>query len=216
MLSILSMLILAVAFQWERRGKNRDIVLCIVGCMICFLPMLQAGCLSNAGAAFGMWCGWFLENRFIKFEPCRNCKEKVVRFAVGAFGILLIQTALVAALNLWMPSKYAGFFGQFALMLFIMALYPFFFSDRKRYLWGAAVIFGALILMGGVAAGKVRETTNIESDTGLSVTEGIDNPGELIPAGDNVPDAVEDMPDVDMTGVDMPAADMQGIVPSPS
>lgn len=161
-LSVLSMLLLARALRWSAGGKNRDIMLCLVGCVVCFLPMLQAGCLSNAGAAFGMWGGWLLEKRFIRFGPCRDWKEKTVRFTVGAFGIIFIQTAFRDFLNLWMLPKYAGFFMMFAQMLFIMALYPFFFSkctalNRKHCLTGILGVAAVLALLGIAAAGKISE-----------------------------------------------------------
>lgn len=127
-LSVLSMLLLEKALRWSAGGKDRDILVCIAGCVVCLLPMLQEGCLSNAGAAFGMWSGWLLEKRYIRFKPCRDLKEKISRFTAGAFGILFIQTVFRDLLGLWIPSKYAGFFGMFAQMLFILAIYPFLFS----------------------------------------------------------------------------------------
>ena len=203
-LSILSMFLLTKALQWERGGKNRDIVLCIVGCSVCFLPMLQAGCLSNAGAAFGMWCGWFLEKRFIKFKPCRDLKEKVVRFAVGAFGILFIHTAFRDFLNLWMLSKYSGFFMMFAQMLFILALYPFLFSkcsdlNKKHCLPGVLGLVIMLVLVGTMAVGKIRENANVESETELMVTESVGETVEEVsnPAGDTISDAGDAMSDAD-------------------
>lgn len=174
-LSILAMFLMARALRWSEGGKNRDIVICFVGCIACFLPMLQAGCLSNAGAAFGMWCGWFLEKRFIRFGPCRSWKEKVIRFTVGAFGVLFIQTAFRDFLNLWMLSKYSGFFMMFAQMLFIVALYPFLFSrfsslNKKRCSLGILGIVVVLVLMGAMAAGKIRGNADIESE-GETVAE---------------------------------------------
>lgn len=174
-LSILAMFLMARALRWSEGGKNRDIVICFVGCIVCFLPMLQAGCLSNAGAAFGMWCGWFLEKRFIRFEPCRSWKDKVIRFTVGAFGVLFIQTVFRDFLNLWMLSKYSGFFMMFAQMLFIMALYPFLFSkfsflNKKRCSLGILGVVVVLVLMGAMAAGKIRGNADIESE-GETVAE---------------------------------------------
>ncbi len=187
-LSILSMFLLARALRWSEERKNRDIVICFIGCIVCFLPMLQAGCLSNAGAAFGMWCGWFLEKRFIHFEPCGSWKEKVVRFTVGAFGVLLIQTAFRDFLNLWMQSKYSGFFMMFIQMLFILALYPYLFSkfssrNKKHYLLGISGVVVVLVFMGAMAAGKIRENANKESEVELTVTE---SAGEAVAAASPV------------------------------
>lgn len=176
-LSFLSMLLLAKALQWSRGGKNRDIVLCLAGCLLSFLPMLKAGCLSNAGAAFGMWGGWFLERRFIRFKPCRDWKERTIRFTIGVLGISFIHTAFRSFLNLWIPSNYTGFFIMFLQMMFIMALYPFFFSDKMRYISGIISVFIILVLVGILAANKVQRDANIENDVELQVTE---NPGEMV------------------------------------
>lgn len=206
-MSILAMFLIARALRWSEGGKNRDIVICFVGCIACFLPMPQAGCLSNAGAAFGMWCGWFLEKRFIRFEPCRSWKEKAVRFSVGAFGVLFIQTAFRDFLNLWMLSKYSGFFMMFAQMLFIMAIYPFLFSkfsflNKKHYLLGILGIVVVRVFMGAMTAGKIRENTNRESEAELTVTE---SAGEAVaeasnPTDDVISDVGDTMADTDTLG----------------
>lgn len=198
-LSVLSMFLLARALRWSAGGKNRDIMLCLVGCVVCFLPMLQAGCLSNAGAAFGMWGGWLLEKRFIRFGPCRDWKEKTVRFTVGAFGIIFIQTAFRDFLNLWMLPKYAGFFMMFAQMLFIMALYPFFFSkctalNRKHCLTGILGVAAVLALLGIAAAGKISE--DVKGDSTGEMTAEASNP-----ADSTIADVGDDIPGTDVSAV---------------
>lgn len=193
-LSVLSMFLLARALRWSEGGKNRDIVLCLVGCIICFLPMLQAGCLSNAGAAFGMWGGWFLEKRFVRFEICRDWKEKTVRFTVGAFGIIFIQTVFRDFLNLWMLPKYAGFFMMFVQMLFIMALYPFLFSKcavlkKKHCLAGILGVAAVLVFLGMAAAGKTWSDVNADNAAGLNPADNaMSDVGDAIPGTDG-PDA---------------------------
>jgi len=162
-LSVLSMWLMAKALSWSESGKNRDIVVGLAGCLLCFLPMLWAGCLSNAGAALGMWLGWMIERRFIRFDACRNSGEKLARFGVGAVGLLFIQTAFSAALKLWMASKYAGFFTMFVLMLFIMAVYPFFFSRKKRWKMGCLGALIVLVLTGSLTVVKVKGNTREES-----------------------------------------------------
>lgn len=187
-LTVSSMWLMAKALAWSEGGKNRDIVVGMIGCVVCFLPMLWAGCLSNAGAAFGMWLGWIVERRFIKFKSCRNSVEKLVRFGVGGLGILLIQTAFPAALKLWMAPKYADFFTMFVLMLFILAVYPFFFSRKKRWKEGGFVILLAFVLIGSLTVIKVRGNAD-RTVAGESVnTEAGQTAGELPPG--NVGDEV--------------------------
>ncbi len=173
-LTFFSMWLMEKALSWSEHGKNRDIVLGIAGCILCFLPMLQAGCLSNAGAAFGMWFGWIAEKRVIHFESCKSSAERLVRFSIGAFGIVFVQTVFSAALKLWIAPKYANFFTMFVLMLFIMAIYPFFFSRRNRQRTGVLGILAALVLTGSLAVIK----------TGAKTTE--ENPGQPV-----TPDTVQ-------------------------
>lgn len=187
-LAVLSMWLMAKVLSWSEGGKNRDIIAGTAGCLVCFLPMLWAGCLSNAGAAFGMWLGWIIERRFIKFAPCRHSGEKLVRFSVGAAGILLIQTVFSAALKLWMASKYANFFTMFVLMLFILAVYPYFFAQRRRWKTAGVGILIAFVLIGGMTVVRVRGNAG-EAGAGESASmETVENSAEL-PGGntDNQP-----------------------------
>lgn len=126
---------------WAEGGQNRDIFLAAAGCLVCFLPMLWAGCLSNAGAGMGFWIGWVLERRFVSFENRGTWRERIMRFLTGAIGVLFLLQVLQAALCLVVEAKYAGFFTSFCLAVFIMAGYPFFFSRRERYRVG--ILFGA-------------------------------------------------------------------------
>lgn len=134
------------ALRWVDEGANRDIIAAGVLCLLCFLPMLKAGCLSNAGAGMGLLIGWVIERRFIDFETKDGWSERCVRFAVGGAGVLFILTVLLPVLNTVMESKYAGFFTSFSLAVFIMAVYPFFFVKRERFRKG--IILLAILLAG--------------------------------------------------------------------
>lgn len=118
---------------WAEKGKNRDVIVAGIGCLICFLPMLRAGCLSNAGAGMGFFIGWWLERRFIQFETEDTWAHKCVKFVIGGAGIVFILEVVYSALSLMMAGKYAGFFRSFILAVFIMAVYPFFFCRKSRY-----------------------------------------------------------------------------------
>lgn len=74
------------ALRWVDEGDNRDIIVAGVLCLLCFLPMLKARCLSNAGAGMGLLIGWVIERRFIGFETKDGWPERCVRFAVGGAG----------------------------------------------------------------------------------------------------------------------------------
>lgn len=163
-----SMWLISTALNWCKGGSNRDIWVCAVGCLLCVLPMLKAGCLSNAGAGVGACIGWLLERRFVKFDPGKDdVMAKVLRFAVGAAGILYILTAFSALLNMWMPSKYVGFFKMFVVMMFILVIYPFFFVKSNRYRVGAIMMCIILLLTGvGVKARDKKMEDNTGDNTG--------------------------------------------------
>lgn len=131
---------------WAEKGKNRDLIVAGIGCLICFLPMLRAGCLSNAGAGMGFLIGWLLERRFIQFETEDTWAHKCVKFIIGGAGIVFILEVVYSALGLMLVGKYAGFFDSFILAVFIMAVYPFFFCQKSRY--KAGIILAAALIVG--------------------------------------------------------------------
>lgn len=162
--------------NWAETEDNRDIVAGVVGCLICFLPMLKVGCLSNAGAGMGFWIGWVLERHFIRFEICGDWRQRVIRFVPGAVGMLLVMQVLQAVLSLMMQGKYAGFFASFALAVFIMAIYPLLFKlwetnvVNKKWFRGmlAVCVAGVMILVlgaGSVGYWHVRREVTQGSET---------------------------------------------------
>lgn len=146
MLGIALILILDRVMVWTDGGPNRDVAVAAIGCLLCFLPMLKVGCLSNAGAGMGFLIGWALERHFVRFETKDPWPDKCVRFALGGAGIVFILTVVSRLFNLVMAGKYAGFFTGFVLAVFIMVLYPFFFCKKERY--RAGVVLLAVILFG--------------------------------------------------------------------
>ncbi len=102
--------LLEKVLRWADEGENRDLLVAGAGCALCFLPMLRAGCLSNAGAGMGFFLGWVIERRFVRFDTNLSWMERGVRFAVGGTGVVFLLTALSPALQLVMAGKDAGFF----------------------------------------------------------------------------------------------------------
>lgn len=142
--------------RWTEKGKNRDLLVAGAGCLLCFCPMLWAGCLSNAGAGMGFFIGWALERRFVQFETEGSRTQKCVRFAIGGAGIVFIQTVLLAVMRMAVGGKYAGYFTSFALAVFISLLYPFFFSKRARYKAGICLLAVLFIGILGFSAWKMH------------------------------------------------------------
>ncbi len=125
--------VLDKCMTWADGAKNRDYMVAFIGCLLCFLPMLKVGCLTNAGAGMGFLIGWVIERHFVKFEIEGTFREKSLRFVGGAFLSVLIMGSLQNILKLVMEAKYAGFFANFVLAMFIMAGYPFFINKKNRY-----------------------------------------------------------------------------------
>lgn len=179
-MGVILIVLLDKMLVWVEAGKNRDILATVLGCAICFLPMLRYGCLSNAGASFGFLIGWLLERRFVCFRVDAGRSVRLLRFAVGAFMLLGLSTVCPAVLGQFMQSKYASFFANFIVALFLICIYPFFFSRLeadKPYAWKRRVLFGVgaamvIVLLGSMAAvyGKHRVAQE-QQDTGAADVE---------------------------------------------
>lgn len=115
-----------------QRHPSWDLYICLGGCILCFLPMLRIGCMSNAGAGMGFFMGWFAEKRWIRFEVEGKASERAARAGVGFLLLLFVWKAAGPVLTLFMEAKYAGFFTSWMLAVYIMAGYPFLWSVWER------------------------------------------------------------------------------------
>lgn len=158
---LLFIFILIKVLRWTDAVVNRDIAVGAAGCLICFLPMLRVGCLSNAGAGMGFWIGWVLERHFVRFEVCEDWGKRVIRFVPGAVSVLCLLQILQPSLGFMMQGKYAGFFASFVLAVFIMAIYPFLFklweanAGKKAWLRKAYAVCVVCVVILILAAGSV-------------------------------------------------------------
>lgn len=132
LIGLVLIIVLMKILEWVEGDKNRDIWFCGIGCLICFIPMLRFGCLTNAGAGMGFLVGWLLERRIVRFEVCLGWKKRILRFLFGAVSILFILRVFHPVLGQIMVGKYAGFFATFLLAIFIMFIYPLLFQMWKR------------------------------------------------------------------------------------
>ncbi|MDE6688144.1 MAG: phosphatase PAP2 family protein [Lachnospiraceae bacterium] len=167
--------------DWVEAGKNRDLIVCVAGCVLCFLPMLKVGCLSNAGAGMGFLLGWLAERRWISFSTDGKPVIKFVRFSCGALLIIAIQKILPPFLTLFMRAKYAGFFANMALALFIMVIWPMVFAsveqksvihERKRLIAVWIVVFAFLFVIGSLTAAFRVRALRIQSQQDAVVDSG--------------------------------------------
>lgn len=182
---IIMILLLDRVMIWADKSKNNDIAVAVIGCLICFLPMLKVGCLANAGAGIGFLIGWVLERHFVQFETETEWPHRCVRFAVGGTGIVFILTVLQGLLNQVMEGKYAGFFTSFSVALFIMVVYPFFFCKKERYKAGVGILSVALVGMVIFAFGWQQHLRQIV-DTEIAAAE-VDEPAENAAVSVNIP-----------------------------
>lgn len=161
-MGIILIVLLDRMLLWVELGENRDILVTGLGCVICFLPMLRYGCLSNAGASFGFMIGWLFERRFVCFHVETERSIRLLRFAVGAILLLVLLTVCPPVLGQFMPGRYASFFANFISALFVMCIYPFFFSliesdcaeksyVRKRRLMACVSAAIVIVLLGSMA-----------------------------------------------------------------
>lgn len=164
--------LLDYALVWAENGKYRDIIIGLMGCMLFLLLMLKVGCLSNAGAGAGILFGWIVERRFVKFEIEESFSNKVFRFIVGSFWLVVFYTIPNVVLNLFMLGKYAGFFSNFLFAFILMAGYPFVFSRlekqrhaKKKIIFVVLGLTAVLMLMAvGLYKFKVGLENNAQSE----------------------------------------------------
>ncbi len=178
--------------EWVEEGGNRDLIVCFAGCVICFLPMLKVGCLSNAGAGMGILLGWLAERRWISFSTDGTSAVKCVRFGCGAFLLIGIQKVMPPFLTLFMQAKYAGFFANMALALFIMAIWPLVFTSVEQkgavrgkrkltVIWIAVFVFllAAVSLTAMFRVRALRMQTQQDTASVPGQTQGTTEPGTV-------------------------------------
>lgn len=147
-LGLVLLLFIDKMMKWVDEGKNRDlwVILGVVLSAVALLvyeefkvyPMdylngellvdpikMRLSSLPKIGLYFGVFGGWFVTRRFIKFNAkIGTVKEKIVRFVIGAaiLGIISAQTThLVGAEG---ALKYCAAFVSFASGFFTIAIYP--------------------------------------------------------------------------------------------
>ncbi len=134
---VLTALVIGIALIWVtnrimnwadvHQGKY-DLPITIVGMVICFVPMLRYGCMSNCGAGMGLFAGWYAERKWVHFSTEGSNTRKLARYIIGAIPAIVILKTVSPMLSLFMESKYAGFFTYGMLGFYIMAIYPFIFN----------------------------------------------------------------------------------------
>lgn len=184
-------LVVKKALAWAGESKERDLIIAGIGCMLCLFPMLKSGWLANAGAGLGFLVGWILERRFVDFDINDTWGHRCARFAIGGIGILFIMTSLPGILELGLETRYAAFFTRFILALFIMVLYPYFFSERARY--KAGIIAASACLACGLffSVSQVRNRISADYIAEMQIADMVDEPEEKIISGEQQGEGVQ-------------------------
>lgn len=193
--------------DWAEGGKNRDLIIGVTGCVLCLLSMIWTDFQPDAGAGAGFFAGWMLERHFIQFEIAGGWKRRCVRFSIGAAVMLFILNALPGVLGLVMETGTAEFCSMLFLALFITAIYPFFFKDRKRYMAGFILLvvwlLGLALFSGwkvmahrqGSGSGNGSDSTVAAVMEEVSETGSAEESGEKTEAAADSKEAAESEPE---------------------
>ncbi|SCY08847.1 Phosphoglycerol transferase MdoB [Lachnospiraceae bacterium XBB2008] len=92
LLGLIIILVSKKTIQWVENEdiirSKRDVIVCVISCMIIVLIMISSGFTADAGAGLGFLSGWLLERRLVHYEIKGSFIERFVRFVIGV-GVLL-------------------------------------------------------------------------------------------------------------------------------
>lgn len=134
-------LILGIAFifvidrvlSWADKTEGRyDLYIAAAGVILCGLPMIKLGYFGNAATGMGIFAGWYVERRFVRFEEPKTFTERATVFAIGVIPLLFIGFVLSDLLAFFIPSNPASFIKNALLGFYIMGGYPFAISYLYR------------------------------------------------------------------------------------
>lgn len=145
LISIVVLYLAKVAIDYSKSGKNHDLY--IVGIVffvtiatliylnIKYYPVhylfgkilyspdyIKINSISKSGFLFGSFIGWFIENRYIDFNPTvGTIPKKVIRYALGLLGLALLLWGLLPMMH----HIYSRFIIFFISGAFVTCIYPY-------------------------------------------------------------------------------------------
>ena len=93
---------------------------------------MTVGGFKDPGRLFGVVLGWFIERRWIRFDPDGTPVQKVTRCLVGALLFVFYWTAVIEPLGKAVGIGIVHFFLQASAPLLFMTVYPLLFRRIER------------------------------------------------------------------------------------
>lgn len=118
-LSSIFYIILFDLMEWSRKYLGRKLLLALLLIVILGILVGVFGPLSNIGTGFGIVSGYIMEVLFVKFKPKGSIGIRIIRFFIGACGLLFIMNCL---------GGFGAFVNNFIVGFYIIYLYPAIFS----------------------------------------------------------------------------------------
>lgn len=88
-------------------------------------PEMAEDAFKACGAGLGFVLGYYLEQKYIRFELPKTAKEKALRFTAGLFSVVLLMVFFEVTVKKYLIGNIISYF---ILILWIVALYPAIFS----------------------------------------------------------------------------------------
>ena len=123
-LGLLWMLILRFALLLQ---KNEIIL--VAGLAVTIYSIYHYGLNSNVGILIGLLFGWYVEQRWIRFQTDGTPQEKMLRFIIGGSFLILLFTLLPKFITVFTLARYANFVTHLIAGLYITVAFPLCFHS---------------------------------------------------------------------------------------
>lgn len=87
---------------------------------------------KDPGRCYGIFLGWFLERKFIRFSTDARPEQKVMRALVGGVMVVFWWTAVASPIGKMIDTNWGYFLTQASTPLLFMTVYPLIFSKLQK------------------------------------------------------------------------------------
>ena len=123
-LGLLWMLILRYALL-----LNKNEIILVAGLAVTIYSIYHYGLNSNVGILVGLLFGWYVEQRWIRFQTDGTPQEKMLRFIIGGSFLILLFTLLPKFITVFTLARYANFVTHLIAGLYITVAFPLCFHS---------------------------------------------------------------------------------------